>query len=180
VVESGLDNLDRLAKAWRGTLTGSPPPTGVTSPTFKQEWKEADGTVGLESLGKWRVFRQATDGSSFTGAGDLTQTRTHNAVNEVTGVGEERVPASVRPGLAGGALIDPAYDAAGNMISGPKPGSLAAGEARLWFQWDAWNRLTKVQDDDSGSRDRTIAEYRYDGRNYRIGGQGDMAHSRGR
>ncbi len=57
MAESELDNLDRLAKTWRGTLTGpattrsavtsGPPSTGVTSRTFKQNWT-------LEGLGHWK------------------------------------------------------------------------------------------------------------------------------
>jgi len=34
--------------------------------------------------------------------------------------------------------------------------------------YDAWNRLVKVQDDDGGEPDDTIAEYRYDGLHRRI------------
>ena len=64
--------------------------------------------------------------------------------------------------------IDPAYDDAGNMISGPQPG---AESARLHFTYDAWNRLVQVRADDPGNPGQpgdTIAEYQYDGANRRI------------
>ncbi len=138
----------------RGTLTGTPL-RGVSNPTFKQEWKDDQGAVGLDSLGNWRVFRQASDGSSFTGAGDLTQSRDYNAVNEPTGIDEQTDPQQAQ-------WVDPTYDPAGNMASAPKPGRLAAGETRLFFQWDAWNRLSRVWQDD-GDRE-TGPEVRTDRR----------------
>ena len=48
------------------------------------------------------------------------------------------------------------------MISGPKPG---AETSQLDMTYDAWNRQTKVVDHATSN---TVAEYRYDGRNYRI------------
>ena len=39
-------------------------------------------------------------------------------------------------------VIDPVYDPAGNMISGPKPG---ANTTRQHYVYDAWNRLVAVR-----------------------------------
>ena len=51
------------------------------------------------------------------------------------------------------------------MISGPKPGDETT---RVHYIYDAWNRLTEVRADDSGSPGALIATYSYDGLNRRI------------
>jgi RHS repeat-associated protein len=79
----------------------------------------------------------------------LNQTRTHNAVNEITGIS------------GGNWMTPPTYDAAGNMTAGPWPGNETATQK---YVYDAWNRLSQVKD---GS-DALVAEYRYDGLNHRI------------
>ena len=87
------------------------------------------------------------------------QTRSHNLANELTGFGQ---------GTGQAHWIDPNYDPAGNMASGPRGD---APTARLHFKWDAWNRLCEVRADSNGSPGTPgglIASYRYDGRNYRI------------
>ena len=70
--------------------------------------------------------------------------RTHNAVNETT---------------TASSWATPAHDAAGNMTTMPSPLSLGTG---LTMTYDAWNRLVKVANGQT-----TIAEYQYDGRNFR-------------
>ena len=62
-------------------------------------------------------------------------------------------------------MIIPGYDAAGNMLSGPKPGNETV---RQHYKWDAWNRLVAVYADDGGSPDTLVVTYRYDGLNHRI------------
>jgi hypothetical protein len=69
--------LNRLTHTDRGTLTGGPPPTGVTNATFKQDWTQ------LESLGNWRQFKQDSTGG---GTYDLDQARTHSPANEISGI----------------------------------------------------------------------------------------------
>jgi len=87
----------------------------------------------------------------------VTQTRTHNAVNEITDIS--------------GDWADPAYDAAGNMVSGPRGDEPAK---RLHLVYDAWNRLSKVYDDDGitagthDANDTLRATYRYDGLHRRV------------
>jgi len=58
--------------------------------------------------------------------------------------------------------MTPAYSKAGNMTTIPQPSDPTASYS---CTYDAWNRLVKVVDDDTSN---TIAEYAYDGRNYRI------------
>ncbi len=52
--------------AHRGTLDGSPYDS-ITNPTFKQEWKDAQGPSGLEGLGNWRIFRSRQAGNVRAG-----------------------------------------------------------------------------------------------------------------
>ncbi len=84
----------------------------------------------LDALGNWKSFND--DGTS--------QTRTHNAANELD---------------TNSAGHNPTHDAAGNMTSIPSPQVPALG---LTATYDAWNRLVKLS---SGSG--TLATYRYDG-----------------
>jgi len=100
-----------------------------------------DQSWTLDGLGNFAEFDDDGD----------TQTRTVNGVNEIAGIT--------------GGWITPSYDAAGNMISGPKPGDETT---RVHYVYDAWNRLVKVYDDDSGDPGNLIAEYEYDGTNRRI------------
>ena len=86
---------------------------------------------------------------------------------------------------AGYTWVDPAYDAAGNMTEGPRPsspnhapvgGKNVSEQYRLFFVYDAWNRVVAVYEDtdDDGTLDtsetwdKVLAEYRYDGLNRRI------------
>jgi len=100
-----------------------------------------DQSWTLDGLGNFAAFDD--DGDS--------QTRTANAANEITAIT--------------GGWITPAYDAAGNMISGPKPGD---NTTRVHYVYDSWNRLVAVKADNSGQPGNTIAEYRYDGSKRRI------------
>ena len=81
----------------------------------------------------------------------VSQSREVNQANEITDIT--------------GGWITPSYDRAGNMISGPKPGSETN---RIHMIYDAWNRLVKVQADDSGDPGEVISQYEYNGTNRRI------------
>jgi RHS repeat-associated protein len=133
------DGLDRLASFQRGTITSGT----MGSVNFSQDWNT------LDSLGNWQTFTEDTNGS--TAGGSTAYNRTHNKVNETTD--------------SGSTWIDPVYDAAGNMTSGPKGG---AETTRLHFTYDAWNRLVVVKNDSGGSPGTTAATYSYDGMNRRI------------
>jgi len=120
------------------TILDRPRSTISGTPTKEKDWT-------LDALGNWPGYVTKTAGST-----DLDQTRTNNAVNEITGISE----------TTGTAWIDPAYDAAGNMTTIPKPANLTAG---FTATYDAWNRLVKLVDGMN-----TVAEYEYDGLNQRI------------
>ncbi|WP_145243812.1 RHS repeat domain-containing protein [Urbifossiella limnaea] len=70
----------------------------------------------------------------------MTQSRTANAQNEITGIGS---------------LTTPTYDANGNMTG---------DETGRRFVYDAWNRLVRVKN----AGGTTLVSYSYDGRNRRV------------
>jgi YD repeat-containing protein len=118
----------------RGTLNaGKTAITGGTS-TFAECW-------GLDTTGNWSNYRQDDDGD---GSWDLIQNRANNTVNEITNITES----------AGPSWITPAYDAAGNMTTIPKPANPTAGYTGIY---DAWNRLTAIKEGGD-----FVAEYAYD------------------
>ena len=114
---------------------------------------------GLDALGNWAGYVES-DGQTTT----LDQTRTHDEVNQI---GE--IAATCGPDW-----VDPAYDAAGNMILAPRPGQESCACEALLLVYDGWNRLAKVYEDTDGDGgeidegDTLIAEYVYDGQNRRV------------
>jgi RHS repeat-associated protein len=95
---------------------------------FYQSW-------GLDALGNWATY----DNNS------TSQTRTHDAANELT---------------AASGWASPASDAAGNMTAIPKASNPSSA---LTLKYDAWNRLTSVSD--SGI---VLARYDYDAQGRRV------------
>jgi len=129
------DALNRLTQMQRGTLNSAH--TAITgTPAKQQNWT-------LDPLGNWNDFSTQTSGAT-----DLSQTRTHDKDNQITGFSS--TPAWATP---------PGYDAAGNMTSFPKPDSPAN---TFTTTYDAWNRMATVSDS-SG----TVATYQYDGKGRR-------------
>ena len=126
------DDVNRLADFDRGDLNVNKDAISGT-PVKEEDW-------GLDMTGNWTDFSQKTSGST-----DLNQDRTHNPVNEITGITE----------TAGTAWVDPVHDKAGNMTTLPKPSSLATG---LTCKWDAWNRLVEVKQSAT-----VIGRYEHDG-----------------
>ena len=156
----GYDGVYRLDTMERGTLNGTQ--TAITDLKLKQEW-------GLDETGNWMNF-DVDD----TGAGSWTsqQTRTANKVNEITGIT--------------GGPATPQYDAAGNMTMIPGGGDnnwhtmtledwdeftltdwhtfqLAPDSQQMTAQYDAWNRLVQLSENET-----TTFKYHYDARGYRI------------
>ncbi len=106
-----------------------------------------DQTWTLDGQGNFTAFDD--DGDS--------QSRSTNGANEIESIT--------------GGWVTPEYDAAGNMIYGPKSGDETTG---LHFVRDAWNRLVAVYEDDGdgvfepGTDDALIAAYEFDAANRRI------------
>ena len=120
-----LYDLDQLADFARGVLSDSNSDgilDTVASPSRTQAWD-------LDAMGNWQSL--ATNGTG--------QSRTHNAQNQVTGVGSASLT----------------FDANGSMTT---------DETGNTFVYDAWNRLVEAVDGSSV----TQAEYAYDALGRRI------------
>ena len=98
------DDVNRLATYDRGDLNANKDAISGT-PVKEEDW-------GLDMTGNWTDFLQKTSGTT-----DLNQDRTHNPVNEISGISE----------TVGTAWIDPVHDKAGNMTTLPKPSSPGDG-----------------------------------------------------
>jgi RHS repeat-associated protein len=143
IVTGGLDefyaydHLNRLTDMQRGTLNSTK--TGISgTPTVEQTWS-------LDSTGNWSGFVTHAGGTT-----NLSQSRTSNAVNEITSMTESTGPT----------WVTPAYDLAGNTTTMPQVADPTQSFTALY---DAWNRMISISDS-SG----TVATYTYDGRNRRI------------
>jgi YD repeat-containing protein len=134
------DEIKRLKDMERGELTSGE--SAITNLQFAQCW-------GLDETGNWKTFREDDDGD---GSWDLNQNRTANKVNEIIDVTESTGPS----------WVTPAYSAAGNMTTVPKP---ADPTASFTATYDAWNRLVKLVDTTSSN---TVAEYEYDAAKRRV------------
>lgn len=133
----GYDAVHRLDDFDRGELNSGNTAL-VGSPTITQGWT-------LDQTGNWSNFNQTVQNA-------LTQTRTHNTVNEITAISE----------TVGLPWADPAHDANGNMTTIPQPGAL---DDSYTATWDAWNRLVSLTND--ADSNKKVAEYEYDGMNRR-------------
>lgn len=134
------DDLYRLLAADRGRLALD----GQGNASLETGSQTLSQDWALDSLGNWSGFDD--NGAS--------QDRTVNSANEITNIT--------------GSSVTPTYDAAGNMISAPKPGDEST---RNHYLYDAWNRLVAVCADDSqnpGQPGAIIASYTYDGLNQRV------------
>jgi RHS repeat-associated protein len=133
----GYDGLQQIKERQRGNLTGTAPDyTGIDNLQQEEDWS-------YDATGNWTKYSNPS-----TAPGD-TQTRTHNAANEITEIS------------ATAGDVEPEYDAAGNMLRLPKEPGGSTDEYNLVC--DAWNRLVAVKD---GST--LVARYTYDGLTRRL------------
>ncbi len=130
-----------MIAADRGDLNSGKNGFEADSENFAQDWT-------LEATGNWSEFDEDADGN---GTNELEQTRAHNEANETGTISE---------GEGQTAWADPVHDAAGNMITLPKPSDLANS---ISAKYDAWNRLVEVKD---GTH--VVAEFEYDGTGRRV------------
>ena len=127
------DDVNRLVQSEEGTLSAGK--DSISSLNFAQQWS-------LDATGNWSAFKEDDNGDATW---DLEQTRTSNAVNEITDVDETTGPS----------WISPAYNRAGNMTTIPQPADPTQSYAATY---DAWNRLVRLEDGED-----TVAEYVFDG-----------------
>ena len=128
------DGLNRLTEFKTGELNTAGDMIAAASKTQMFD---------LDETGNFTDFTQI-------GMDPVTQSRTHNKVNEITEISE----------TAGASWATPAHDSVGNMSEIPQPSDLTSSYDATW---DAWHRLVKLEDGGN-----TVAVYGYDGTNRRI------------
>jgi RHS repeat-associated protein len=136
------DGMQRLKKFHRGRLTEDK--QTIIDPTLQQGWH-------LDATGNWQNFTQNDQADASQ---TLDQQRVANQVNEITQIAR----------TVGADWATPAYDRNGNMTVIPQPKDMT-----LTFlgTWDAWNRLVKLEEPNGMGGWRNLAEYAYDGQNWR-------------
>jgi RHS repeat-associated protein len=138
----GLYQIKSLARGTNFTVD-SGQRTGISSPVWEEDWN-------YDPTGNWRGSSTAYL-TKVSGSPTLDQNRSHNKANEITGITT----------ASGTSWPSPAHDAAGNMLTAPRP--LDLGNS-FDFKWDAWNRPVEVKN----SGGSVVAGYGYDGANRRI------------
>ena len=124
------DDLNRLVDADEGTLASG----SIGTRTRRQQWT-------LNQTGNWNRDKVDLNGDAdYLDAGELDDTRTHNAVNELL----TRDTNTSSP-----AEFSLTYDAAGNMTD----------DGVYKYEWDAFYRLRKVRNQSND----LISEYWYNG-----------------
>ncbi len=146
-VAAGSHNLDELytyndqgglISVTRGQLNTAHDAVLTGTEDFAQLWT-------LDGDGNWHQLQTDNNGDGWPDGGFAGS---FDGANELTGA----------VGMWWG---QPAYDRAGNMTTGPKPGDEA--NTPVHYVYDAWNRLVAVKADASGQPGNTIAQYEYDG-----------------
>jgi len=132
--------LGRLGRLSRGTRDGDQIQNPVRQETFS-----------LDALGNWRTYlvREGSGGGIGT---TRYHTRDHNLANEIADADGDSDAIET---ITGPDWADPAYDAAGNTTTVPRPSDPTAAYTCIY---DAWNRLAEVR-----AGGATVARYRYDG-----------------
>ncbi|NLE39470.1 MAG: RHS repeat protein, partial [Pirellulaceae bacterium] len=154
------DGVNRLKDFERGDVTtGANPSVDPDSKTFAEQWS-------LDALGNWSEFKQ--DDAAPFGAGNWTleQQRLHNKANEIDNDDNHaNAPSGSITATVGGDWVDPIHDAVGNTWLMPIP---ASPTNMFRATYDAWNRLTKLEQRITPTTWFVLAVYRYDGLNRRI------------
>ncbi|MEQ1735197.1 MAG: hypothetical protein ABL886_02050, partial [Rhodoglobus sp.] len=136
-VKYAMDNVDRLVDADEGTLASG----SISSRTRRQQWT-------LNQTGNWDNDKVDLNGDGdWTDTEEVNDTRSHNAVNELTARDTD---------TSGAANFTLNYDANGSLIDD--------GE-NYKYEWDAFGRLRKVK---RTSNSTLIVEYRYNGHGNRV------------
>jgi RHS repeat-associated protein len=142
-VKYTMDDLDRLIDAEEGTRSGA----SITSRTRHQTWLHS-GTSQLGHTGNWTRSKLDLDGDdNWNETNEYDDTRTHNAVNELTARDTDSNSSN---------NYTLTYDAAGNLTD----------DAESYeYEYDAFNRLREVRNQSA----TLLAEYRYNGLGFMIG-----------
>jgi len=132
------DGINRLTKAEEGTWGGS----SISSRTREQNWT-------LDQVGNWDHATLDRNGNGTFGeiADEYDDDRTHNVANELTARDTNDDATNDH---------DLVYDGVGNLVD---------DDENYEYVYDVWGRLRKVK---NTSNQNLIAEYWYNGLNFRI------------
>lgn len=160
------DKLNRLreVRTGRGTMTpGSQNSTVTFTPiSGSTNWV-------LDQTGNWLATRKDLAGTPattpvYTDNNDTRDNRTHNASNATNQITDSAVTV-----VGGGTppVVPFVYDGAGNLIKkGPPSGG---SDPNTKYQYDAWNRLVKVEKYDASTTTyKTVNEFSYNGLHWRV------------
>jgi RHS repeat-associated protein len=148
----GYDSANRLRQYQRGVLSSATIPyrvnagASISTPTTLPGADQVR-TYGLDGLGNWKNtnFTAVGSGGSTTSTSEV---RSHNYVNEITGVTDTTGGTADTTGFT--------YDKNGNLLN----------DGIRIYQYDALNRLVQVSKVAEGNP--VLATYAYDGMNRRI------------
>jgi RHS repeat-associated protein len=139
------DGLHRLKDVKRGQRDDS-----ANTWTWGRESQSWD----LDMLGNWSKVKTDTSGDGLYSGNYETESRPHDELNELVSKQFTSPPSQpVRPLY---------YDNTGNLKSHQKAATLT-----VLYSHDAWGRLTKIRHDLGNSTVRDVAEYQYNGLNWR-------------
>jgi len=137
-VKYAIDGLDRVTDADEGTLSSG----SITGRTRRQGWT-------LTQTGNWYREKLNLNGDAdFTDPNEHDDTRSHNAVNELTARDTD---------TSGSDNYTLTYDAVGNLTDD--------GETYV-YEYDAWYRLRKIKDRGTSA---VLSEHQYYGNGFRAG-----------
>ncbi|MFO0836564.1 MAG: RHS repeat-associated core domain-containing protein [Phycisphaerales bacterium] len=158
-----MDDRNRLVRTTEGDWGTS----SFNSVARREVWSNAGATAdALSQTGNWDRHRLDLNGdNNFTGTGELDDTRTYNAVNELLTRDTDSTSGTT------GNNYTTAYDAVGNLIDDGKD---------YLYVYDVFGRLKTIK---KRSNSAVVAEYTYNGLNMRTGwhydadGDGDVDSS---
>jgi RHS repeat-associated protein len=138
----GYDGLSQLTNRQRGLLM-----TGGGGPDHIDPAPEREEQFTYDVLGNWQQYtvKQPDTVNPATQQNLFAQSRSHNAANQITGFSNSDQPV--------------AHDPAGNLTSSA-PSPDLNWSIGMSYQWDPWNRLTKITNSETGDE---VAHHAYDG-----------------
>jgi YD repeat-containing protein len=141
-VKYDIDDIDRVARADEGTLSGG----SITSRTRDQQWT-------LTHTGNWSREKLDLNGDGdFVDTDEHDDTRTHNAVNELTARDTDSNSSN---------NYSLTYDALGNLTDDAED---------YEYVYDGWGRMRFIKKTSDSS---TVAEYKYNGLGFRTAAHED-------
>jgi RHS repeat-associated protein len=141
-----MDGLNRVTENAQGEVDSS-----GSSPVINSGDKRRAETWLYSQTGNWKERKIDSNGDGdWSDSGDESETGSFNLANEISS-------RSITPGGGSAATVSPVYDSVGNMTNDGK---------RFKYVYDVFGRLVTLK---KRSDDSVIAEYKYNGLNFRTG-----------